>query len=140
MNTFRYLDLRTGKWTEEDTSFSETFSFTVDEDVPPGDYVLRAEVEYDKNRREIKRYQTITVAACSETENIKADDFEETEESVTVAPIDDIDDQEAESTSEAGDKQEETPMLFSTPFLIAAIIVALLLLFVMLFLMKKKIL
>ncbi len=138
INTFRYLDLRTGKWTEEDTSFFETFSFTVDDGVLPGDYQLRAEVEYDKNRREIKRYQTITVAVCEEgtgAEEAMVSE-EETEDTVTVTIVP-VDNQEAESTSL--ENQKET-MLFSAPFLIAAIIVAFVLLSILLYLMKKKIL
>lgn len=136
INTFRYLDLRTGKWTDNEAYFVETFSFTVDEDIPAGDYPLRAEVEYDKNRREIKRYQTITVEDCEESTEEITEIEEDAESSETTAEIV----EETQTLTTNVEEQKETHMLFSTPFLIAAIIVALLLLFVLLYLVKKKIL
>ncbi|PIN77529.1 hypothetical protein COV16_06740, partial [Candidatus Woesearchaeota archaeon CG10_big_fil_rev_8_21_14_0_10_34_8] len=64
VNKFDFLDLKPGKWTNEDTYFEKTYEFTLDDDVEAGEYSIRAEVEYDSNSREIKRYQTIIVEDC----------------------------------------------------------------------------
>jgi len=139
INKFEFMDLRTGKWTDEDTQFLKTYTFTVDDSVEPGEYDLRAEVEYAANTKEIKRWVTITVPECEETAA--------TEEPVETEPIAEESEYPAETQSELSQESEETATvippaeekeLFSLPVLIGALIAGMIVLAVMIVLLMKK--
>ncbi len=163
INTFEFMELQTGSWTDEDTQFLETYTFAVDDSVESGEYDLRAEIEYASNTKEIKRWLTITVPACetetaveaeepAETESIELVDIElvedvakETEETET-SPETQLESREdAEETSEETSivstvvpVQNEENELFSIPILIGALIAGMIVLIIMIFLLMKR--
>ncbi len=153
VNKFEFMDLRTGRWTDDDTWFSKTYMFTLNEDVEPGEYDLRAEVEYSNNEKEIKRYQTITVPDCEEEFGI-GETIEEDADEIETPDVEKEDITTAQGTTttstpapettteqieEVGEVKEEKDEFFQIPVLAVALIVGLLILFVMLaVLMKRK--
>ncbi len=143
INRFEFMDLRTGSWTDEDTMFEKTYTFVVDEDVEAGDYDIRAEVEYNNNNDEIKRFQTVTVPECSEevveeetadetVEETSEEPQEETETTSTVT-IPETTEESAEETEAANDSS-----FLSIPFLAGGLAVGLIILFAMILMLVKK--
>ncbi|MEK6867227.1 MAG: hypothetical protein AABX98_00245 [Nanoarchaeota archaeon] len=153
---FEFMDLRTGRWSDDDTSFSKTYTFTVDDSVDPGEYDIRAEIEYSNNEKEIKRFQTITVPDCDEevtAEELAEEDVNSNEDSqageedsndadeepvtTTSTTTVTIPDTTTEST-EVVETKEGGNGFFSIPILAVALIVGLIILFSMLALLVKK--
>jgi hypothetical protein len=152
---FEFMDLRTGRWTNEETWFEKTYTFTIDTSVDPGEYDIRAEVEYSNNEKEVKRFQTITVPDCDEetaVEETAEDDTDANENSQDVDETSNDADQEPVTTStttvinpdttlqdaEITETKEEGTDFFSIPVLAVALIVGLIILFSMLALLMKK--
>lgn len=148
VNRFEFMDLRTGSWTDEDTMFEKTYTFTVDEDVEPGEYDIRAEVEYNNNNDEIKRFQTVTVPDCSQTET-----EEEAEEAATEEPAEEVEEKDAEEeaqetttsttvtipeTTEEAEGSAESDSFLSIPMLAGALALGLIVLFAMIVMLVKK--
>ncbi len=148
INRFEFMDLRTGSWTDEDTMFEKTYTFTVDEDVEAGEYDIRAEVEYNSNNDEVKRFQTVTVPECSaaeeedqeaaneepaqEEEDVKEEPAQETTSTTVTIP---------ETTQENAEEIAETEgsSFLSIPLLAGALAIGLIILFAMtLMLVRKK--
>ncbi len=159
---FEFMDLRTGRWTDDDTSFSKTYTFTIDNSVDPGEYDIRAEVEYSNNEKEVKRFQTITVPDCDEeaeqitTEETAEDDaasnedFQEVDEasndadeelvtttSTTTSTTVTIPDTITQDT-EVVETEKEGNGFFSIPVLAIALIIGLIILFSMLAMLVKN--
>lgn len=153
---FEFMDLRTGRWTDDDTSFSKTYTFTIDDSVDPGEYDIRAEVEYSNNEKEVKRFQTITVPDCDENvaaEETTEDDADSNEDSQDVDEAsNDADEEPIRTTStttvtisdttvqdtEVVETKEEGAGFFSIPILAVALVVGLIILFSMLAMLVKK--
>src|SRR3989338_48695 len=113
INRFEFMDLRTGSWTDEDTMFEKTYTFVVDEDVEAGDYDIRAEVEYNNNNDEVKRFQTVTVPECSsETADAENADDEAAEEEVDETAAEETEESEAQDEEPA---QETTSTTVTIP-------------------------
>ncbi len=149
INRFEFMDLRTGSWTDEDTMFEKTYTFVVDEDVEAGDYDIRAEVEYNNNNDEVKRFQTVTVPECSETTDAEnADDEAAEEEADETAAKSEEPAQETTSTTvtipeTTEEKADETGVtndnsFFSIPLLAGGLAVGLIILFAMIWMLVKK--
>lgn len=154
INKFEFLDLRTGKWTDEETYHLETYAFTINEDVPSGDYDIRAEIEYASNTKELKRYQTITVPEC-EIQDEEDEEQDEIQEELNAEEAIDTEESEEETTDTEESEEEAIEQtttqtttqtnaedkisdIFTTPVLLIAIIVALIILFVMIVVLNKK--
>lgn len=148
INRFEFMDLRTGSWTDEDTMFEKTYTFTVDKDVEAGEYDIRAEVEYNNNNDEVKRFQTVIVPACS-----AAAEEESAEEETVQEPVAEAQDEEAaqetttsttvtipETTEENADETEESDndSFLSIPLLAGALALGLIILFAMIAVLLKK--
>lgn len=147
INRFEFMDLRTGSWTDEDTMFEKTYSFTIGKDVEAGEYDIRAEVEYNNNNDEIKRFQTVTVPACSQTEEEaeeaaneepaqEEEDVEEApaqETTTTTVTIPETTQKSAEETAETGSSS-----FFSIPLIAGALALGLFILFAMILMLIKK--
>lgn len=131
INKFEFMDLRTGKWTDEDTQFLKSYTFTVD-DVEAGDYDLRAEVEYAGNSKEIKRWLTITVPECEVAEETLPESVEEAqpEEPDEIAQTYTIPEQTEPQTTEKE--------FLSMPVLIGALVVGMIVLIVMIVMLKRQ--
>ena len=65
INKWDFITLHPGRWTEDNTMFAKNYTFTIPKTVAPGDYDLRAEVEYEDGVKSEKRFQTLTVPDCS---------------------------------------------------------------------------
>ncbi len=151
INRFEFMDLRTGSWTDEDTMFEKTYTFTVDEDIEAGEYDIRAEVEYNNNNDEVKRFQTVTVPECSAVET-----EEEAPESSDEEPAEEAEEQDAEeepaqettsttvtipeTTQENAEETAETEgsSFLSIPLLAGAVALGLIILFAMILMLVKK--
>jgi hypothetical protein len=143
INRFEFLDLESGDYDDEDTYFIETFTFTIDENIEPGEYEVRAEVEYDGNRREEKRYQTITIEACEDSDDEESsEDNEEENDDVIVITTGTETDEDTTSVTvteiEVPEVDTSAKTFYSVPLLVGAIVVAILILLLMMFLLKKK--
>lgn len=154
VNHFEFLDLRPGKWTNEETYFVETFTFTVDEDVPAGSYDLRAEVEYADNTKELKRYQSVIVPECEasaeeviEEESAAEESSEEAETAEEeTAPAEDEEAAEetdaekttAESSETESSEKKSAEEYFTLPVLLTAIVIALIILVGLVVALRKK--
>ncbi len=153
INRFEFMDLRTGSWTDEDTMFEKTYTFIVDEDVEAGDYDIRAEVEYNNNNDEIKRFQTVTVPECSTTADAENADDEAAEEEADENAAEETEESEAQEepaqettsttvTIPATEESEETEAngssSLSIPLLAGALAVGLFILFAMIMMLVKK--
>ncbi|MBI5002030.1 hypothetical protein HZC31_01445 [Candidatus Woesearchaeota archaeon] len=151
VNRFEFMDLRTGSWTDEDTMFEKTYTFVVDEDVEAGDYDIRAEVEYNSNNNEIKRFQTVTVPECSsETADVEETNDDEAEEpAAEEAEEAEAQDEEPAkettsttvtipATEESAEETANDDSSLSIPLLAGALAVGLFILFAMIMMLVKK--
>ncbi|MBI5072541.1 hypothetical protein HZA99_01860 [Candidatus Woesearchaeota archaeon] len=148
INKWDFIKLKPGRWTNEETWFTKNYTFTVADSIAPGDYDLRAEVEYEDGVRSEKRFQTVTVPDCSaseeesasenaevETTNDDVDTVASTTSTVTAPAATETTTSEAVKTS----AETTTPTDYTLPLLIGGLIIGLVVLGAMLaFLLKKK--
>ncbi len=149
INKWDFITLKPGRWTEDDTWFTKDYIFTVPESVAPGDYDLRAEVEYEDGVKSEKRFQTVTVPDCSASEETAG---EETADEESTSSSDEIVDTSSTSIVEAPATDETSALEevetvqeisispdYTVPLLIGGLVLGLLVLGAMLvFLLKKK--
>ncbi len=145
INRFNFLDLRSGDYDDEDTYHVGVYTFTVDDSVPAGDYQIRAEVEYDNNRREVKRYRTITVKDCEEEtvidaiEDITEENNEDVEEiAIGVKDIVKDSDEIIINKENIEDVVKATQTSYTVPMLVGAIIIAIFILVLMIIMLKRN--
>jgi hypothetical protein len=69
INEFEFFDIEAGDYDDEDTHYSETFHFTVPDDVPAGEYKIKSEIEYYKNNYERKQYVYLMIEDCETVED-----------------------------------------------------------------------
>lgn len=138
INRFDFLDLRTGRWTDDDTGYEATYTFTIDDDVPAGEYDLRAEIEYEDNTKEIKRYQTITVLECEEEAPIDEESEQEAEEENETAPEQNDTTTVVIPVPQPTEETEEKGDFLSTAVLISLLIAGIVILAVLVVLLRKK--
>ncbi len=149
INKWDFITLKPGRWTDEDTWFTRDYTFTIADSALPGDYDLRAEVEYEDGDKSEKRFQTITVPDCSSSQDESASENTEietsgdessstTETSSTTSTVPAI----AEATSAEvveSAAEETTPTDYTVPLLVGGLVFGLVILGTMLaFLLKKK--
>ncbi len=141
INKFEFMDLRTGKWTDEDTQFLKSYTFTIDDDVEAEEYDLRAEIEYAANSKELKKWLTITVLDCVEPEEEISEIIIEEDEEIT-------EEDSSETTDESSQEDfgetaivippSEEKELFSLPLLIGALLIGIIVLIIMIIMLKKQ--
>jgi hypothetical protein len=131
------MELRTGKWTDEDTQFLTSYTFDIDDTVEPGEYNLRAEVEYTANPEGMARYVAVVVPACVAEEAVPEEESEEPAEEISV--------EEPAQTEETQQEAVVTPQqtsedegLFSIPVLIGALIAGMVVLGILVIMLRKQ--
>jgi hypothetical protein len=137
INRFEFMELRTGKWTDEDTQFLTSYTFDIDDTVEPGEYNLRAEVEYTANPEGMARYVAVVVPACVAEEAVPEEESEEPAEEISV--------EEPAQTEETQQEAVVTPQqtsedegLFSIPVLIGALIAGMVVLGILVIMLRKQ--
>ncbi|MFA6888753.1 MAG: hypothetical protein WC254_04630 [Candidatus Woesearchaeota archaeon] len=138
INKFEFMELRTGKWTDEDTQFLKTYTFTVDDSVESGEYDLRAEVEYASNTQEIKRWITIIVPECEDTVAEEQPADAETDQELTADESDSSTETQSEETATVIPSQTEEKELFSIPVLVGVLVAGMIVLGILVILLKKR--
>ncbi len=139
INRFEFIELGTGRWTDDDTLFLKTYILTVADSVPAGEYDLRAEVEYEDGDREEKRFQAITVPECVASLEEAAQEKtakNPVESQSTIPVITDITKFPEQETEEAEETKEN--IMFSIPVLVASLFLGLIILFAMIAVLGKK--
>jgi hypothetical protein len=137
INRFEFMDLRTGKWTDEDTQFLTSYTFDIDDTVEPGEYNLRAEIEYTANPEGMARYVTVVVPECVAEEAVPEEESKEPAEEIPV--------EEPAQTEETQQEAVVAPQqtlkdegLFSIPVLIGALIAGMIVLGILVIMLRKQ--
>lgn len=149
INKWDFITLKPGRWTEEDTWFTKNYTFTVPDAAAPGDYDLRAEVEYEDGVKSEKRFQTITVPDCSasastsENAGVETSGDESSSTTETSSTTSTVVVPTPEETTASEDvttsTETTTPTDYTLPLLVGGLVFGLVILGGMLaFLLKKK--